>query len=109
MLGVLIGKIGRSLESEYEDQASERHVPRNLNVDDFVDTQSIRVQSVSIGFNKQPATGSITSRSKPSGSTDFNTCENRIRDQGVGGSNPLAPIFGFSKIQPVSECLWNGL
>src|SRR4051812_33039816 len=33
--------------------------------------------------------------------------EHLVRDQGVGGSNPLAPIFGFSKIQPVSEYLRN--
>jgi len=39
----------------------------------------------------------------------FQKMENLVRDQGVGGSNPLAPIFGFSKIQPVSECLRNGL
>ena len=35
--------------------------------------------------------------------------EHLVRDQGVGGSNPLAPIFGFKQIQPVSECLRNGL
>jgi len=78
-------------------------------VDDFVDTQGMRFQSSSILFNKQPAKVSARIRSKPPHSTDFNTHQNRIRDQGVGGSNPLAPINDIDKIHPIPECIRNGV
>jgi hypothetical protein len=42
-------------------------------------------------------------------SSAFNKLPDMFRDQEAGGSNPLAPTFYFSKIQPVSEPSRNGL
>jgi hypothetical protein len=35
-------------------------------------------------------------------STDFTTILNLVRDQGVGGSNPLSPTKSFNSLQSAS-------
>ncbi len=39
---------------------------------------------------------------KPQNSTDFNKVWNLVRDQGVGGSNPLSPTNIFKHINCIS-------
>ena len=86
----------------------------------FCSCQSIRNHQNSTDFNERPATDSISITWKQQNSIDFNRCLNLVRDQGVGGSNPLSPtnlfkhmdsVSGFSStvpnenpVQPVSGC-----
>ena len=53
--------------------------------------QSLQEPQTSTDFNDRHATGSISISYKPQLSTDFNNLWNLVRDQGVGGSNPLSP------------------
>src|SRR5262249_46437417 len=53
--------------------------------------ESTRVQQQSLDFNEQPTTGSTTISYEQQNSTNINTVWNLVRDQGVGGSNPLSP------------------
>jgi hypothetical protein len=46
-------------------------------------------------FNKLPATNATAITWNHRISTDFNKHRNLVRDQGVGGSNPLSPINYF--------------
>src|SRR5664280_1849009 len=62
--------------------------------------QSLQEPQTSTDFNDRHATGSISISYKPQLSTDFNNLWNLVRDQGVGGSNPLSPTNIFNKIQP---------
>ena len=57
----------------------------------FCSCQSTRLQHRSTEFNKSAATGSTPITWNQQNSTDFNKVRNLVRDQGVGGSNPLSP------------------
>ena len=57
----------------------------------FCSCQSTRNQQNSTKFHEQPATGSTAITWKQQNSTNFNRSWNLVRDQGVGGSNPLSP------------------
>jgi len=57
----------------------------------FCSCQSTRLQQRSTDFNKQAAIGSTAITWNQQNSTDFNRVWNLVRDQGVGGSNPLSP------------------
>src|ERR1035437_3451873 len=61
--------------------------------------QSLQEPQTSTDFNDRHATGSISISYKPQLSTDFNNSWNLVRDQGVGGSNPLSPTNVFNKLQ----------
>src|ERR1035437_5310659 len=52
-------------------------------------------------FNTKAATHSIKITYFRSISTDFNKSSNLVRDQGVGGSNPLSPTNTFNNLQPL--------
>src|ERR1019366_2143464 len=64
--------------------------------------QSLQEPQTSTDFNDRHATGSISISYKPQLSTDFNNLWNLVRDQGVGGSNPLSPTNIFNELQPHS-------
>jgi hypothetical protein len=68
-------------------------------VDDFVAANAPRVQSISTALNKQPATGSTAITGSGKSSTSFNNAWNLVRDQRVGGSNPLSPTILFNYLQ----------
>jgi len=53
--------------------------------------QNTRFQQGSPGFKYESATNSTAITSKHENPTDFNKPWNLVRDQGVGGSNPLSP------------------
>jgi len=55
--------------------------------------QSLQEPQTSTDFNDRHATGSISISYKPQTSTGFNSLWNLVRDQGVGGSNPLSPTI----------------
>jgi len=55
----------------------------------------------------RPASHSIQISWKPRISTDFNNQLNLVRDQGVGGSNPLSPTNYFNTLQTLNK-LENG-
>ncbi len=57
----------------------------------FCDGQSFKLQHGSTSFNNERATGSTSINYKLQISTDINNGRNLVRDQGVGGSNPLSP------------------
>jgi hypothetical protein len=57
----------------------------------FCGGKSTQKQQISIAFNKERASTSIKISYGPQNSTGFNKHLNRVRDQGVGGSNPLSP------------------
>ena len=61
----------------------------------FCDGQTFHVQHESTIFNKERATGSISINYKLQISIDFHNARNLVRDQGVGGSNPLSPTIFF--------------
>src|SRR5215470_17023759 len=56
----------------------------------FCSCESTRLQQHSIAFNEQPTSGSAAITWKPQNFTSFNSGWNLVRDQGVGGSNPLS-------------------
>src|SRR5580693_8364883 len=62
--------------------------------------QSIREHCETTTFTIAAANHSITNRWKRSISTDFNSSLKLVRDQGVGGSNPLSPTNIFNSLQP---------
>jgi hypothetical protein len=64
----------------------------------FCSCESTRLQQSSTDFNKQGATGSTAITWNQQNSTDFNKLWNLVRDQGVGGSNPLSPTNIFSSL-----------
>ena len=64
----------------------------------FCSCQSTKIQQRSTAFNEQPATGSTAISWKRKTSTSFNRCWNLVRDQGVGGSNPLSPTICFHSL-----------
>ena len=68
----------------------------------FCGGQSLSVQHRSTIFNKERVTGSISINCKPQISTDFYNVLNLVRDQGVGGSNPLSPTNLFKHINSIS-------
>jgi predicted nucleic acid-binding protein len=53
--------------------------------------ESIQNRSDSTAFKQQPATGSTPISYGQQNSTNLNKGWNLVRDQGVGGSNPLSP------------------
>jgi hypothetical protein len=57
----------------------------------FRSGQSTRLQQSSTDFNKHAATGSTAITWNQQKSTDFSEVWNLVRDQGVVGSNPIAP------------------
>ena len=57
--------------------------------------QILKEHQTSIAFNERRATGSISTRYEPQISTSFDRLWNLVRDQGVGGSNPLSPTNYF--------------
>jgi len=61
----------------------------------FCNAQDIEIQHGSIGFNASVVTDSISITCDPRKSTKFNNLWNLVRDQGVGGSNPLSPTIQF--------------
>ena len=61
----------------------------------FCDSQSFHVQREAITFNQERARGSISIGSELQISTAFHNVPNLVRDQGVGGSNPLSPTNSF--------------
>jgi hypothetical protein len=65
----------------------------------FCSYQSTRVQQKSTSFNGEGVTGSTAITWKQQNSTDFNKAWNLVRDQGVGGSNPLSPTNLFNYLQ----------
>ena len=64
----------------------------------FCSSKSTRLQQRSTEINKEAATGSTTITWNQQKSTDFNKVWNLVRDQGVGGSNPLSPTNIFNRI-----------
>ena len=64
-------------------------------VDDFVTVRISKFKHQSTIFTKERATGSISINYKLQVSIDFHNVRNLVRDQGVGGSNPLSPIKFF--------------
>ena len=64
--------------------------------------QSIPIQQTSTAFNDRHATSSTSITWNPQLSTDFNKAWNLVRDQGVGGSNPLSPTNVFNEINSIS-------
>jgi len=50
-------------------------------------------------FNAKPATHSFKSNYVYSISTSFNKRRNLVREQGVGGSNPLSPTIKINSLQ----------
>ena len=54
---------------------------------------------LSIEFNKAAATRATAITYDHRISTDFTKSKNLVRDQGVGGSNPLAPTIIFNEIR----------
>ena len=69
----------------------------------FCSCQSTRVQQKSADFNMQAATGSTSITWNRQNSIDFNKVWNLVRDQGVGGSNPLSPTNCFQSLAPESQ------
>jgi hypothetical protein len=66
-------------------------------VDDFVAVRAIKDQSHSTRSQSAAATRSISNVCDLRNSVEFNNCRNLVRDQGVGGSNPLSPtIFSLA-------------
>src|ERR1035437_5004522 len=65
--------------------------------------QSLQEPQTSTDFNDRHATGSISISYKPQLSTDFNNLWNLVRDQGVGGSNPLSPTNYFQPLTPTAK------
>src|SRR5215467_9446094 len=65
----------------------------------FCSCESTRLQQHSIAFNEQPTSGSAAITWKPQNFTSFNNGWNLVRDQGVGGSNPLSPTNIFNHLQ----------
>jgi hypothetical protein len=65
--------------------------------------QSIREHCETTTFTIAAANHSITNRWKRSISTDFNSSLKLVRDQGVGGSNPLSPTNNFSTLQSLNK------
>jgi len=72
-------------------------------VDNFVDSESTKLQQFSIPFNNRAAKGSTESLRINSIRPIFNNLRNPVRDQGVGGSNPLSPTNIFKQIQTFCE------
>src|SRR5579872_1688828 len=70
----------------------------------FCSCQSLKELQDSAAFNKQPATGSISTSYEQLISASFNKVLNVVRDQGVGGSNPLSPTNVFNKLQAFFPC-----
>jgi len=64
----------------------------------FCDGQSFHVQHGPTAFNKRLATVSISINYKLQISIDFHNLLNLVRDQGVGGSNPLSPTNCFQQL-----------
>src|ERR1035437_5571150 len=65
--------------------------------------QSLQEPQSSTAFHYWHATGSISISYKPQLSTDFNNLWNLVRDQGVGGSNPLSPTNYFQPLTPTAK------
>jgi hypothetical protein len=61
----------------------------------FCVRESLRLQQIATAFNDRLATSSISITQEPQISTDVNNVWNLVRDQGVGGSNPLSPTNFF--------------
>ena len=62
----------------------------------------LKEPQISITFNEQHATGSTSISYKPSISAKFNRLLHLVRDQGVGGSNPLSPTNIFNNLNDTS-------
>src|ERR1041385_9092161 len=65
------------------------------------DTQSLGLPKSSTAFHERPATGSITATYEQQNPTNSNRPWNLVRDQGVGGSNPLSPTIIFNHLQSI--------
>ncbi len=63
------------------------------------DSESLRLQQIAAAFNERLATGSISISYEQQIPTGFNTRWNLVRDQGVGGSNPLSPTNLFNNLE----------
>jgi|SRR6266853_1498957 len=61
--------------------------------------ESLRLQQIATAFHDRLATTSLSTSCEPQFPTCFNTDSNLVRDQGVGGSNPLSPTNIFKQMQ----------
>jgi hypothetical protein len=66
----------------------------------FCDCESFHLQQIARAFNRRPVTDSISITYQPKNSRDFNKQLNLVRDQVVGGLNPLFPSMeeGMSRV-----------
>src|ERR1700687_4928983 len=98
------------VEGDFKHDCSIAKVQRKLNAHRIVNTpravllgcrrfcscESTQAQQKSTDFKQQRATGSTAITWNQQNSTNFNKLWNLVRDQGVGGSNPLSPTKYFA-------------
>jgi hypothetical protein len=75
---------------------------RSSNCRRFCSWKSTRVQQNSTWFHDQRTNDSMSITYKQQNPTNFNRLSNLVRDQGVGGSNPLSPTIIFNEINCIS-------
>ena len=71
----------------------------------FCGGESLQKQQASTSSCEHAATDSIKISCDLQNSINFNKLRNRVRDQGVAGSNPVSPTIFFNEIQPFPERL----
>ena len=81
----------KTVDSIYTTEWYIPHSGIPVNCRRFCSCQSTLVQQKSTSFNDEGATDTTAITWKQQNSTDFNKGWNLVRDQGVGGSNPLSP------------------
>jgi hypothetical protein len=64
--------------------------------------ESLRLQQIATAFNERLCNRFNINQLRQQNSTAFNRGQNLVRDQGVGGSNPLSPANLFNHLQPIS-------
>src|SRR5258706_7429500 len=75
----------------------------------YCNGQNIEIQHGTIDFNVSVVTDSISITCDPRKSTKFNNRPNLVRDQGVGGSNPLSPTIQFFSALSRCKCWFKNL
>jgi hypothetical protein len=95
--------VGSTVKGTFETALTALHRSR------FCSGQSALEPFGTTAFNTVAATHSIESSYFSSISTRFNKSLKLVRDQGVGGSNPLSPtIFRINQLQTIAP-FWNCL